>query len=159
MDKKFKVRNLLVTDEKFVLDTIKKHQDIFGWEPEELFMANKMYKVVDEYDCIVAFFGMAPYTYDSTCICYLWVEEEYRNQGIGSFILEWCKKKAKGSDYVYLLVKKDNQRAIDFYKKRFPFLHRDCKRSIPYDENNLDKLYINNKNYEVLVKLEANYGQ
>lgn len=158
MDERFKIKPILVTDENYVLDVIKKNDKCFKYD-NELFMANKMYKVVDEYDVIIAFFGLAPYTYESTCICYLWVDEHYRKQGIATAILDFCKEETKDCGYVYLLVEKDNEEAINFYKKRFNFLHRGCKSGIPYKPENLDKLYINNNRYEVLVKLEADYGR
>lgn len=118
------------------------------------FLNVNMYMVLDDKNNIIGFFGLSSMSF-ALCVCYLYVFENYRMQGYAKKILNFIKEKySKDYPYIYLLVDKNNLRAIKLYKN-YCFLASDNISFIPgnmFEKAERDNsLYVNEDSYEVIL--------
>lgn len=135
-------------DEKDYLYTVL-DKKIFGDIKKEDTLTTNFYSIKTEDDKTVGFFGLEQYNKDTMCICYLFVKPNFRRQYIATDLLKTIVSKNSELLYIYGFVSKDNEQALKFYSKNYPFLAIDRRN---YTKN-LNFAYINDKeDYEVIFK-------
>lgn len=77
------------------------------------FSSNVVYKIND---LIIGYLNYS-IIYEKAEINNIFILEQYRNQGIGSKLIEYLLEKCKICENITLEVRKDNERALRLYKK------------------------------------------
>lgn len=144
---KFIIKRLREDEKDYLFSVLDKK--LFGNIKKEDTLTTQLFSIKTENDKTVGFFGLEQFQKDTLCICYLFIKPKFRRQHIATELLKLIAEENSDLLYIYGLVSKENENAIKFYSKNYPFLAIDRRNWT----KNLNFAYLNDKNeYEVIFK-------
>lgn len=120
------IRNLAGENSKQVCEIIKAHPEWYGEIDNEMMIHCQFYGLYLEDNTLVGFFALSDWGFGvETVICYLYIFEEYRKQGLFNKIIKWVKKNRYTYKYIIIGATEQNKLANDIYSCKFRFLRYD----------------------------------
>lgn len=117
------IRDLAGESSKQVWELISTHPEWFGEVDAQAVVHCQFYGLYLENNNLAGFFAIADWGYGiEKVICYVYIFEEYRKQGLFNKIIKWVKNHCTTVTYITIGAKEENKLANEIYNRKFRWL-------------------------------------
>ena len=113
------IKDLKEEDVEKVIDVLVQNIEAYGDFSIADVLGIHFYGFYNEEDSLMGFFALQDWSHKEKCICYVYVYEEYRRQGLFNKMIKFAKEKYYNYIYFTIGAALKNELANEIYSRKF----------------------------------------